>query len=1177
MPLHFRHETRTMANHFLITAAMFLCISLLATGCRKATTPAPPITTAPVVEETVASDVGEPHADETIATPNPFELKTIGDGLQAADLPARTTSNGKRFASLSVEQSGLDFGHNWSPPEGYRLEVYNSLPGGSVCVGDYDGDGWPDIFLTQPNVGSKLYRNLGGLRFEDVTSKTINANAKALGASFIDIDNDSDLDLYICNNGQPNQLYINDGKGGFTEQAKQFGIDTKTASVMASFADYDRDGDLDLYLVTNRTEPDEKRVPIKDANGNMIVAEEDLEYIDVIEAKDESKVISAGRYDHLFRNNGDNTFTDVTREANITGNFWGLSATWWDYDRDGWPDLYVSNDYYGPDQLFRNNGDGTFEDVAKQSFPHTPWYSMGTDAADINNDGWMDFMGADMSGSNHYKQKASMGDMSTTGWFLVHPTPRQYMRNALYLHTGTDRFMEIAQLAGVANTDWTWSLKFGDLDEDGWSDLFVTNGMNRDWTNSDIRNKSSRATTEEEKIQIWLDSPQRRDANLAYRNGGNLKFVDTGNDWGLGGEHVSYGAAYADLDRDGDLDIVVNNAEETAGLYRNDTNDSHRVLLRLVGTNSNAWGVGATVTATLADGVTLTRYINSCQGYMAANEPLVHFGLGDREKITSLEILWPNGGTQNFDDLAADKFYVIEETKTPGLHAKVISQPLFSSLPLFDGIKHEETPFNDYVRQPLLPNQLSQLGPTVASGDVDGNGTIDFVVGGASGQPTRCLINDGKSLTAKTSKAFAIDTDSEDLGTLLFDADGDEDLDMYVVSGSVECEPDDPLLQDRLYLNDGKGTFTRATDSLPEMLSSGLAVRGGDFDQDGDTDLFVGGRVIPGQYPAMPSSYLLRNDGGKFTDVTDEYAPGLKTTGLVTDAKWCDANGDGSLDLLVAHEWGPIKLYQNEQGHLVDQTKQSGLASSLGWWNKLATCDVDNDGDMDFVAGNFGWNTKYHASEEQPTLLYYGDFENTGRKRLVEAEYEDEKLFPVRGKSCSTNAMPFLGNKFGTFHAFASASLEDIYSTKSLDTSLRFAANTLTSGIFINNGQGGFKFRPLPTLAQVSPICGIVTGHFDSDEHLDIVLAQNFFGPQPETGHFDGGVGLLLRGTGDGSFLPVMPGESGIVVPEDATDAILVDIDRDGTEEIIVPTNDGPIHLFGKRALDPRDSWSPTP
>ena len=950
----------------------------------------------------------------------------VAAGLAASPLPARQSTTGTtRFESLTVDQTGIDFADNWTPPPGYKLEIYNSLPGGGICIGDYDGDNLPDVFLTQPNVGSRLYRNLGDFHFQDTTeSSGTGDNPYGQGAAFIDIDDDGDLDLYVCNDERPNQLFVNDGQGKFSESAAEFGLDFNGASVMMAFADYDCDGDLDGYLVTNRKDPD-GQIPRPERRADGI-SEEHREFVDVIVPDDgRPRIIKAAQYDHLYRNNGDGTFTDVSGSAGLVGNYWGLAATWWDYDRDGWPDLYVSNDFYSPDQLYHNNGDGTFTDMAPTALPHTPWYSMGNDVADINNDGWLDFMGSDMSGTNHYKQKASIGDMSEAGWFLTYPTPRQYMRNALFLNTGTGRFMEIAHLAGVSNTDWTWSLKFADLDEDGFSDLFVTNGMNRDWTNSDLRSQSDQADSEEEKMRIWLDSPQRNDANLAFRNADGLRFESVGQQWGLGAEQVSYGAALADLDRDGDLDLIVNNAEQAAGVYRNHTNRTHRILVRLQGKASNAWGIGATAIVETSTGRQI-RHLTNSQGYMSANEPLVHFGLGQSKQINRLEVHWPSGQVQTFANIPADQFYLVSEPDDTSVipMSPDIPRSLYRRLPILADVVHRETPFNDYARQPLLPHQSSQLGPGMAWGDIDGDGDVDVFIGGAAGQAGHMLVNQGNSQFAPQSDAAWIDAaDCEDMAPLLFDADGDGDLDLHVVSGGVECEPGADDLQDRLYLNNGDGNFRLApTEALPDLRDSGSTAVAADFDRDGDLDLFVGGRVIPGKYPLTPNSHLLSNDHGRFTDVTDELAPDLRLTGLVTSALWSDVDDDGWIDLLVTHEWGPVKLYRNENGRLVDQTAAAGLADRSGWYNSIAGRDLDGDGDMDYVVGNLGWNTKYHASRDKPVLLYYGDFEQSGRMRLVEAEFEDETLFPMRGKSCSTNAMPFLENKFERFHDFAVAS-----------------------------------------------------------------------------------------------------------------------------------------------------------
>ncbi len=1122
-------------------AILIACVLVFVTSCSRSGDPAKPASTSPLAWVKGA------------------------DGLESAPLPTRSKPTGStRFESLSVEQTGLDFAHNWQPPSDYKLKIYNSLPGGGICIGDCDGDDLPDVFLTQPNVGSRLYRNLGDFRFEDVTeSSGLGDNQAGQGASLVDIDNDGDLDLYLCNAEEENLLFINDGNGQFTEEAAKRGLNFIGNSVMMAFADYDHDGDLDGYLVTNRRDEADLQIPKprNNADGNIEVPEESREFFDVIVSDDgRQRLIRAAQYDHLYRNNGDGTFTDVSQEAGLVGNYWGLSAVWWDFDRDGWIDLYVSNDFYSPDQLYRNNGDGTFTDVAPTALPHTPWYSMGADVADINNDGWIDFMGSDMSGTNHYKQKASMGDMATTGWFLVHPTPRQYMRNALYLNTGTSRFVEIAQLAGVANTDWTWSLKFADLDEDGWVDLYVTNGMNRDWTNSDTRNESEAAATDEEKMKIWLKSPQRRDANLAYRNTKDLRFRQVSAAWGLGDQRVSYGCALADLDRDGDLDIVVNNAEEAASVYRNTTHRSHRVLLRLQGSANNRNGIGATVFVDTAAG-RQTRQLTASQGYMSSNETLLHFGLGDETSIKQLVVEWPDGSTQSYSDLAADRFYKISDRTAVIRRAQIVASPLYQPMNELAAV-HMEIPFNDYSRQPLLPNQYSQLGPGMACGDVDGDGDTDVFLSGASGQAGQLLKNNNGQLAAHTAEVFQLDADYEDMAPVLFDCDGDGDLDLYVVSGGVECEPGDPILSDRLYLNDGKGEFTRAENALPSIYESGSCACVCDFDRDGDLDLYIGGRIVPGQYPLAARSYLLRNDEGSFTDVTDVVAKGLDETGLVTSATWADVDDDGWTDLLVAHEWGPVALFRNKSGKLVDDRDNASLTHRLGWYNSIVGQDIDCDGDTDFLVGNFGWNTKYHASPAKPALLYYGDFEGTGRMRLVEAEFEDETLFPVRGKSCSTNAMPFLANKFHRFHEFAIASLDEIYTDKCLQTAHRFEANSLDSGVLLNDGTGRFEFTAFPTLAQVAPVFGIVAMEINGDGLPDVVLAQNFYGPQPETGRFDGGVGLVMIGNGDGTFQPLSPRESGVVVPNDATAACLADLDGDLQPEILFATNDGPFRAF---------------
>ena len=966
--------------------------------------------------------------------------------------------------------------------------------------------------------------------------------------------------------------------------APQARVNFVGASVMMAFSDYDRDGDLDAYLLTNRAfsptnaydvtsrEVAQKVFPLleKDQAGNPIGMPDHLKEVFDLRWNPDGEMnmfIRAGQYDRLFRNDGPNRnggvpqFTDVTDEAGLKDNGMGLSATWWDYDDDGFPDLYVANDYFGADRLYHNQGDGKFEEMSTSALPHTPWYSMGTNVADINNDGLLDFMGTDMSGTNHFRQKVGMGDMSKNAWFLDSAEPRQYMRNAVYVNTGTARFMEAAHMTGLANSDWTWAVKFGDLDNDGHSDVFIANGMTGDLFNSD--------TLAAQRLDPSLVSVQpdvKRDANLAFKNLGDLKFANVGVQWGLNKEAVCFGAALGDLDNDGDQDLVVSQFEGEALVYRNNAagrTGTNSIRVRLVGTKSNRWGIDAKARIETAAGIQ-TRLLTLSRGFYSSDEPVLHFGIGKLQKIDRLTIDWPSGIVQQIEGLDAGQLYTITETESS--NAKPFrerraagSKPVYTSSSYLRGIEHTERPFNDYERQPLLPAKHSQLGPGHAWADIDGDGDDDLFFGGSKGVAGRLYFREKDRFVINSFAPFDADAECEDMAPVFFDADGDGDLDLYVVSGGVECEPGDAVLQDRLYFNDGKGQFTRATKALPDARHSGSIACAGDLDHDGDIDLFVGGRVVPGRYPETPVSQLLLNDGkGTFTDVTPRP---LRNTGLVTSALWTDSNNDGWLDLLIAHEWGSVKTYQNKNGILTDVTASSGIGGISGWWNSLTGADIDGDGDIDYAVGNVGLNTKYHASTDHPTLLYYGDVENQGRPHIIEAEFEDETCYPVRGRSCSSGAMPGLADRFATFKAFAAASLEEIYDPKSLAQAHKLEATTLESGILINvtnKGQSpAFRFKPLPRTAQISPVFGLVFTEVNGDGHPDLILAQNFYGPQRETGHMDGGVGLLLLGDGEGNFNPVWPDQSGLVIAGDATSLTTADLNHDGAPDLFFGVNSG--------------------
>ncbi len=1094
---------------------------------------------------------------------------------------------GKLFTLLDDVAIGIEFVPKPIPKEALERFKYSSSMTDEdsvfgVCAGDFDGDGRPDLFYAYPYGGHQLYRNLGGFRFEDVTEKAGLAKAVfnhwAIGCSFVDYDGDGDLDLFVAGTGDFNLLLDNQGDGTFRDRAFELGLSHQGSNVQMAFADYDLDGDLDGYLVTNRKtgqppHPEGFQVNAKLSKGELLIEEQYREKYDVVfHPTEQIRVVKAGEYDHFFRNDG-GKFTDITESVGLRGTDQGLSASWFDYDEDGYPDVYVSNDFFGHDRLYRNRGDGTFVEVTKEVLPHVPWFSMGTDVADINNDGLLDLMGSDMAGSNHYKSKIGMGDMEKDSWFLTTSNPPQYMRNSLYLNAGGGRFFEAAFLAGIANTDWTWSLKFADFDNDGLVDLFGTNGMTHDQIDADLTAQADALESPEAKAAFWRKTPPRRDPNFAFRNLGDLRFVPSGSNWGLDFEGVSYGAALADFDGDGDLDLTVASLEDPIRVYRNESTTGHLVKIRLKGGKRNSHGIGAKVTIETSAGIHV-RSLTSCQGYASANEPLLHFGLGEATAIKRLTVRWPLGAEQTFENLPVDHFLVIAEPIKPSpASASLKPKPWFSSSAALNAFRHKENDFEDFKVQPLLPHRLSRLGPGVAWGDVDGDGDEDVFLGGASGHAASLALNDGKGVFSPTVQPqFSSDQilPFEDMGAVFLDSDSDGDLDLYVSSGGFDPRPQSLYLRDRLYLNDGKGRFAIDLDATPNFRDSVGPVAAADFDRDGDLDLFVGGRVVRSRYPTTPKSRLLRNDGGKFSDLTDELASGLGLTGMVTGALWTDFDGDGWLDLIVTHEWGPVAVWKNQNGKLSNVSSAAGTGDLLGWWTGVAGADFDGDGDMDYAVGNLGLNTKYHASKHKPYMLYFGDLDGSGVPRIVEACHENGILFPVRGKSCSTRAMPSLGDKFTTFHAFASATLPQIYAPNRLDSAQRLIINELASGLLLNDGKGRFSFRPLPRLAQVSAVFGLAFSDFNADGNMDLALAQNFYSPQPETGNIDGGLGLILRGEGDGSFQPLRVDQSGFLLPGDAKALALTDVNADSRPDLVATVNSSVPKIFLNQAAEGR-------
>ena len=1100
--------------------------------------------------------------------------------LSSKSLASPSPADGPLFAALTAERSGLAFENpfGWGSE---REHLYtHGWAGGGVCIGDVNGDDLPDLFLTSQTGRDRLFRNLGGLRFEDVTdvSGLPEEQDWGAGACFVDIEGDGDLDLYLCNYDAPNRLYLNRGDGHFEEAARAAGLDYSGASVKASFADVDRDGDLDLFLLTNRLYPgpgrDDPRTEHVEGRVRLVPGQEDAFALQErnIDGRVEKYVVKAGERDRLFRNEGQGRFRDVTDEAGLDGHHPGLDATWWDYDQDGWPDLYVCNDFWDPDRLWHNRGDGTFEDRASEVLPHTPWFSMGADAADVDGDGRLDLLVADMAPTTHVKSKIMMGEMGDSRWFLESAEPRQYMRNALYLPTGTGRCLEASWLAGLSSTDWTWSVLFGDLDCDGWSDLFVTTGsanhsfdpdLNREMAalarRPDLRASKDPLALRKAQWELYRSRPPRTEANLAFRNAGDLEFARA-REWGLEHEDVAFGAALADLDRDGDLDLVVNPVGQPARIHENRAAGEHRLLLRLVA-RGDPWGIGSRVTVETAEGRQV-RELQSGAGYMSANEPLLHFGLGQAERIDRLLVRWPSGLTTVFEGLDADRSYVLCEDETAVRMSEEVVPTLFREASAELGLEDTATiekPYDDYAREELLPQALSRPGPGLAVADVDGDGDDDLWMGGAAGVAGRLFLWDAgrfHDVPQPAVGALYADRHSEDTMGLFFDADSDGDFDLFVASGSVEGPERDPRRRDRLYWNDGQGRFERAApEVLPEATHNTGTAALGDVDGDGDLDLFLGSRSIPGAYPRTPRSRLLLNEQGHFRDVTDELAPGLSEVGLVTAALFVDLDGDRHCELVVACEWGPVSVWSRVEEAWVDRTLQSGLAEDLGWWNGLAAGDFDRDGRIDLVALNAGENTKYHPTEEQPARLYLGEFEEGGRPQLVEAKCESETELPVRGLSCSSHAMPSIRERLPTFEAFARSILPEIYPAEALEGALLVEANSLASVLLLNRStlQDGLRFETveLPRSAQTSIGQGAVTGDFDADGELDLFFGQNYFWREPETGRWDGGLGVHLEGSEDG-LRAVPHARSGLVVPGEARGVLLADLDADARPEILV-------------------------
>ena len=1075
-------------------------------------------------------------------------------------------SNQPLFTQISPFVSGLNFRNDIPESSTMNSMVYEYYyNGGGVAIGDIDQDGLPDVYLVSNLKENKLYKNKGQFRFEDITksAKVKGSFGWSTGVTMADVNADGWLDIYVCKSGKgrakdrENELFINNKDGTFTEAAAQFGLNFSGYSTQAAFFDYDRDGDLDVFLLNhnvnpiNTNHPEEYKLKADELVG-----------------------------DKLFRNNN-GKFIDVSKTAQILNNplGFGLGVSIGDVNNDGWPDIYIGNDYIEPDYLYINNTDGTFSEQLKKSIKHCSFFSMGTDIADFNNDGLLDIVSLDMVAEDNYGIKTSMSGMNPAAFnhAVANGFHYQYMFNALQLNNGHNNFSEIAHLAGVSNTDWSWAPLLADFDNDGYKDLFVSNGLKRDFRNNDFRkyklNRLQDAKKRGENMTAVMEeliakTPQRKTANFFYKNNGDLTFSKTTKDWIAATPSFSNGAAYADLDADGDLDLIVNNIDEPAFVYQNNARQNY-LQLELKGTQENLFGLGANVSIQVGSQLQVAENYPT-RGYQSAVTPILHFGLGQEKVVDQVKVHWPDGSVQTLRKVAANQHMVInyepDTSEDRNREEEVEVSALFHDITAVAGIvhTHQENHFDDFGRESLLPHRMSQLGPALAVADVNGDQLEDFFIGGAKGFPAELYFQQPNgSFKPSNINLWKLERAYEDVSAVFFDVDSDGDLDLYVASGGNEFETESNLLQDRIYLNDGNQQLRKNEKLLPKMLTSTACVKPFDYDEDGDLDLFVGGRQVPGKYPYPANSYLLQNDGGLYRDVTREVAAELVKPGMVTDAIWTDFNGDQQTDLILVGEWMPVRFFKNDQGRFVNmQPSFSPEKVELeGWWSCIVSADLDEDGDQDYVLGNLGLNYKYKASAIEPFEVYCNDFDDNGSQDIVLSYYNQGELYPLRGRECSSNQMPFLKEKFPTYHTFGSADLEQIYGADKLAQSLHLKVSSFASVILENLGHEKFAVKPLPNRAQISSVNGIIVDDFDQDGFNDLLIAGNLFQSEVETPRNDASVGLFLRNNGKGDFIPSPPAESGLYLDKDVKNLSSIWL-ADGTAAILVGNNNNQIQLI---------------
>ncbi len=1094
------------------------------------------------------------------------------------------------FTQLTSAESGITFQNNVIENETFNLyDFHNMYNGAGVAIGDINNDSLPDIYFASNMGEDKLYLNKGDFRFEDISAKSLPhfnviKESWSTGVTMADVNADGLLDIYVCKSGnyeaekRKNQLFINKGKLLFEENAEQYGLADTSYSSQAAFFDYDKDGDLDMYLLTTTNEirnPNQIRKPKNDGTGFSC--------------------------DKLFKNNTISNekngipsnqgnglkgkvkkFTDISKQAGLLHDGNGLGMAICDLNDDGWEDILVTNDFLPNDQLYINNQRGQFEESAKIYFKHHSRFAMGNDVADINNDGKMDVITVDMLPSTNRGRKKMTGPGHYEQFEIelqagYHP---QFMRNMFHLNLGKTPdgkilFSEIGQLLGIHTTDWSWSPLFADFDNDGFKDLFVSNGYLRDITDLDFIaynvGFSQKVNSKEDVRRYMIDNSLKlsslNESNFFFKNSGDLGFENMTEKWFKDIKSLSNGASYADLDNDGDLDLVVNNINSEAFVLKNNTENTNFLKIRLKGSEKNTFGLGSEITI-FQNGKEQKHHHSVSRGYASSVDYEIFFGLGANQEIDSLEIVWPDNKKQNIIQIDANQILTIDYKNANQIKKRSEASPKTLlkeiSIELNLDFLHKEEPYMDYNVEPLLMHKLSQQGPKMTTGDVNGDGLEDFFVGGSFGHYGKLFLQNKVGTFIKKSYTDESKLKKEEnIGVKFFDADSDGDEDLYLVSGSNEFLENSENYQDRLFINNGKGDFKSTSNNLPEMRQSGSCIAVSDFDKDGDLDVFRGGRLTATQFPLPGTSYLLQNNSGRFLDITQIISTEIQKIGMVTDAIWADIDNDSWQDLVLVGEFMPITIFKNLGGKKLERLNIMPLQKSNGLWNCIKSGDMDNDGDLDFIGGNVGLNSRYRFSDKEPLSVYYNDFDGNGRWDAIPSYFLKGVEYPIPSRDELIRQMPNLRAKFKNYSDYAKATFQDVLTKNQQERAFKARA-FLQESIFCENlGNNKFAIKPLPKIAQWAPIQDILLDDFNNDKNLDVMMVGNAYDYEPVAGRHDAFVGLILLGDGKGNFEGQLYDKTGFVADGDCKS--LISVKTNSEKRYIVSQNTGSLRVFSNK------------